>query len=56
MRYQRSKGKETFLVGAVSNAAEMASEIWAETSLPVTYKSNFCAVVKAKTRLKKVEE
>lgn len=40
----------------MSNAAEMASEIWAETSFLVTYKSNFCAVVKAKTRLKKVEE
>lgn len=57
--YQRSKGKETFLVGAgaaVSKAAEIANEIWAETSLLVTHKSNFCEVVKAKTRLKKVEE
>lgn len=56
--YQRSKGKETFLVGAgpaVSKAAEIANEIWAETSLLVTHKSNFCEVVKAKTRLKKAE-
>lgn len=41
---------------AVSKAAEIANEIWAETSLLVTHKSNFCDVVKAKTRLKKVEE
>ena len=33
-----------------------ATDIWAETRLLVTHKSNFCGVVKAKVRPQKIEE
>lgn len=50
---QKSKGKETFLVGAVTtelNAAETVNGIGAGVSLLLTPRSAFCGVVKAKAR------
>lgn len=40
----------------MSNAVEKATDIWIETRLLVTHKSNFCGIVKAKARPKKIEE